>query len=63
MTFKFVVQPEHYDLENASSIAPSDIDIIYHYKVQLVSRNWFLALFFINIRYAGGLFNLDKGII
>ena len=25
-------QPEHYDLENASSIAPSDIDIIYHYK-------------------------------
>jgi len=23
---------EHYDLENASSIAPSDIDIIYHYK-------------------------------
>ncbi|XP_064481963.1 cadherin-related tumor suppressor-like [Ornithodoros turicata] len=25
--------PEHYDLENASSIAPSDIDIVYHYKV------------------------------
>ncbi|RXG69291.1 Cadherin-related tumor suppressor [Armadillidium vulgare] len=25
-------QPEHYDLENASSIAPSDIDIVYHYK-------------------------------
>ncbi|OWR45848.1 cadherin protein [Danaus plexippus plexippus] len=24
--------PEHYDLENASSIAPSDIDIPYHYK-------------------------------
>ena len=24
---------EHYDLENASSIAPSDIDVIYHYKV------------------------------
>nr|XP_053612376.1 cadherin-related tumor suppressor [Plodia interpunctella] len=24
--------PEHYDLENASSIAPSDIDIVYHYK-------------------------------
>ena len=25
--------PEHYDLENASSIAPSDIiDISYHYK-------------------------------
>lgn len=23
---------EHYDLENASSIAPSDIDIVYHYK-------------------------------
>ncbi len=23
---------EHYDLENASSIAPSDIDVIYHYK-------------------------------
>ncbi|CAG0913258.1 unnamed protein product [Notodromas monacha] len=23
---------EHYDLENASSIAPSDIDIIYHYR-------------------------------
>ena len=22
----------HYDLENASSIAPSDIDIVYHYK-------------------------------
>ena len=28
-------QPEHYDIENASSIAPSDIDIIYHYKVKL----------------------------
>lgn len=27
-----VEQPEHYDLENASSIAPSDIDIVYHYK-------------------------------
>ena len=25
-------QPEHYDLENASSIAPSDIDIVCHYK-------------------------------
>lgn len=24
--------PEHYDLENASSIAPSDIDIVDHYK-------------------------------
>lgn len=24
--------PEHYDLENASSIAPSDIDIVCHYK-------------------------------
>lgn len=24
--------PELYDLENASSIAPSDIDIVYHYK-------------------------------
>ena len=24
--------PEHYDLENASSIAPSDIDIVKHYK-------------------------------
>jgi protocadherin Fat 4 len=24
--------PEHYDLENASSIAPSDIDVVYHYK-------------------------------
>ncbi|XP_014251864.1 cadherin-related tumor suppressor [Cimex lectularius] len=24
--------PEHYDLENSSSIAPSDIDIVYHYK-------------------------------
>ncbi|OQR69060.1 cadherin-related tumor suppressor-like, partial [Tropilaelaps mercedesae] len=24
--------PECYDLENASSIAPSDIDIVYHYK-------------------------------
>lgn len=24
--------PEHYDLENASSIAPSDIDIVTHYK-------------------------------
>jgi protocadherin Fat 4 len=23
---------EHYDLDNASSIAPSDIDVIYHYK-------------------------------
>ncbi|XP_054159642.1 cadherin-related tumor suppressor-like [Oppia nitens] len=23
---------EHYDLENMSSIAPSDIDIVYHYK-------------------------------
>lgn len=27
------VEPEHYDLENASSIAPSDIDIVYHYRV------------------------------
>ncbi|CAN8006312.1 unnamed protein product [Ixodes hexagonus] len=26
-------EPEHYDLENASSIAPSDIDIVYHYRV------------------------------
>ena len=25
-------EAEHYDLENASSIAPSDIDIVYHYK-------------------------------
>ena len=24
--------PEHYDLEIASSIAPSNIDVIYHYK-------------------------------
>ena len=24
--------PEHYDIDNASSIAPSDIDIVYHYK-------------------------------
>lgn len=24
--------PEHYDLENASSIAPSDIDVVTHYK-------------------------------
>ena len=24
--------PEHYDIDNASSIAPSDIDVIYHYK-------------------------------
>lgn len=24
--------PEHYDLENSSSIAPSDIDVVYHYK-------------------------------
>ena len=23
---------EHYDIDNASSIAPSDIDIVYHYK-------------------------------
>ena len=23
---------EHYDIENASSIAPSDIDVVYHYK-------------------------------
>lgn len=28
--------PEHYDLENASSIAPSDIDIVYHYKGELI---------------------------
>lgn len=27
--------PEHYDLENSSSIAPSDIDIICHYKSML----------------------------
>lgn len=27
-----ISMPEHYDLENASSIAPSDIDIVYHYK-------------------------------
>ncbi|KAK8767142.1 hypothetical protein V5799_006076 [Amblyomma americanum] len=26
-------EPEHYDLENASSIAPSDIDVVYHYRV------------------------------
>ena len=25
-------EPEHYDIDNASSIAPSDIDIVYHYK-------------------------------
>jgi len=25
-------QAEHYDIENASSIAPSDIDVVYHYK-------------------------------
>ena len=24
--------PEHYDLDNASSIAPSDIDVAFHYK-------------------------------
>ena len=24
--------PEHYDLENASSIAPSDIDVVHHYR-------------------------------
>lgn len=28
--------PEHYDLENSSSIAPSDIDIICHYKSELI---------------------------
>ncbi len=28
----FCDEAEHYDLENASSIAPSDIDIVYHYK-------------------------------
>lgn len=28
--------PEHYDLENSSSIAPSDIDIICHYKSKLL---------------------------
>lgn len=27
--------PEHYDLDNSSSIAPSDIDIVYHYKSEL----------------------------
>lgn len=27
-----VYEAEHYDIENASSIAPSDIDIVYHYK-------------------------------
>lgn len=26
---------EHYDLENSSSIAPSDIDIVYHYKGEI----------------------------
>lgn len=25
-------EQEHYDLDNTSSIAPSDIDIVYHYK-------------------------------
>lgn len=25
-------ETEHYDLENASSIAPSDIDVVYHYR-------------------------------
>ncbi|XP_070552281.1 protocadherin Fat 4-like [Ptychodera flava] len=31
--------PEHYDLENASSIAPSDIDLTYHYKAYREGRN------------------------
>ena len=31
---------EHYDLENASSIAPSDIDVIYHYKVRTVDSQF-----------------------
>lgn len=31
---------EHYDLENASSIAPSDIDVIYHYKVRVKLHIW-----------------------
>ncbi|KAI1296589.1 Cadherin-related tumor suppressor [Halotydeus destructor] len=29
---EILVAAEHYDLENASSIAPSDIDLVYHYK-------------------------------
>ena len=28
----FPENAEHYDIENASSIAPSDIDVVYHYK-------------------------------
>lgn len=28
----FDATAEHYDIENASSIAPSDIDVVYHYK-------------------------------
>ncbi|XP_040574168.2 LOW QUALITY PROTEIN: cadherin-related tumor suppressor-like [Lepeophtheirus salmonis] len=30
--------PEHYDLDNASSIAPSDIDVAYHYKAYRSGR-------------------------
>lgn len=29
---EILVAAENYDLENASSIAPSDIDLVYHYK-------------------------------
>ena len=40
-------QPEHYDIENASSIAPSDIDIIYHYKVlKIVYQKALIRTFF-----------------
>lgn len=31
-------EQEHYDLDNNSSIAPSDIDIVYHYKGNLQSN-------------------------
>ena len=35
---------EHYDIENASSIAPSDIDIVYHYKGEFNYKYFFQLL-------------------
>lgn len=38
--------PEHYDLDNSSSIAPSDIDIVYHYKGIISIVHIFIRIYF-----------------
>ena len=43
---------EHYDIENASSIAPSDIDIVYHYKGEFR-----IPMFFFQLMFYGGFLN------